>query len=328
MTNQTTAKKVLTKQVNSVGLDSRIACDYSQLVRLQSHASAVSLLPSLLGRTALSGRHQSKLRGRGLNFEELKQYQHGDDIRNLDWKVTLRTGKPYVRSYSEEKDRNVVICVDLRSSMFFSTTSVMKSVVAAEVLSLLSWGTLKQGDRVNCMLLSDDKIRYVKVARNRNALLSLLKIVSQESQNLTQLGTHSSDKKTLADAMKAMSRIQPRNATVVFISDWHDATEADLKQANQLQRHNDVIPVIVKDPFESEIPDAISMSTWLVGDGEHQFTLQGKGQRDRVNQAFKQQQTQTDRHLGRLTNSKSLPVITLDTYGEHLNQLIQQLGGR
>lgn len=91
------------------GLDPRLYCDYSRLVRIQAQAESFSLLPHLKAGSVLSGRHNSLFRGRGLNFEELRHYQLGDDIRNLDWKVTMRTGKPHVRSYTEEKDRNVMI---------------------------------------------------------------------------------------------------------------------------------------------------------------------------------------------------------------------------
>lgn len=103
----------------SQGMDPRLYCDYARLVRLQAQAESFSLLPHLKAGSVLSGRHNSLFRGRGLNFEELRHYQLGDDIRNLDWKVTMRTGKPHVRSYTEEKDRNVIVCVDQRSTMFF-----------------------------------------------------------------------------------------------------------------------------------------------------------------------------------------------------------------
>ncbi|TOB70302.1 DUF58 domain-containing protein, partial [Vibrio parahaemolyticus] len=89
----------------SQGMDPRLYCDYARLVRLQAQAESFSLLPHLKAGSVLSGRHNSLFRGRGLNFEELRHYQLGDDIRNLDWKVTMRTGKPHVRSYTEEKDR-------------------------------------------------------------------------------------------------------------------------------------------------------------------------------------------------------------------------------
>ncbi|MFM5554295.1 DUF58 domain-containing protein [Aeromonas veronii] len=117
-----------------------------------------SLLPRLNSGNLLCGRHPSRFRGRGLNFEELRHYQQGDDIRTLDWKVTLRTGRPHVRSYSEEKDRHVILCVDQRSCMFFSSVEVMKSVVAAEVAALLGWQVLKESDRVGLAILHCDGV--------------------------------------------------------------------------------------------------------------------------------------------------------------------------
>ena len=104
----------------SQGLDPRLYCEYARLVRLQAQVKSFSLLPHLNSGSVLSGRHNSLFRGRGLNFEELRHYQLGDDIRNLDWKVTMRTGKPHVRSYTEEKDRNMIICVDHITSLNYN----------------------------------------------------------------------------------------------------------------------------------------------------------------------------------------------------------------
>ncbi|MEH6452161.1 MAG: DUF58 domain-containing protein, partial [Psychromonas sp.] len=111
--------------------DARLHANYRRLVKLQALSHSFRLLSKWQAKSLMAGRHHSQFRGRGLNFEELKHYQVGDDIRNLDWKVTLRTGQAHVRLYSEEKDRNVVILVDQGANMFFASTDTMKSVVAA-----------------------------------------------------------------------------------------------------------------------------------------------------------------------------------------------------
>jgi len=118
-----------------------------ELAKLQHKASGFSFLPKQPIHSVLSGRHASKLRGRGLNFEELRNYLPGDDTRHIDWKVTARTRTPYVRVYTEEKDRTVWLLVDQRVCMFFGSTKRMKSVVAAEVAALSAWRVLSVGDR-------------------------------------------------------------------------------------------------------------------------------------------------------------------------------------
>ncbi|MEI8596135.1 DUF58 domain-containing protein [Photobacterium sp. Hal280] len=100
-------------------LDSRLYCQPARMAALQVQAEQLSSPSMLKIHSILSGRHSANFRGRGLNFEELRHYRKGDDIRQLDWRVTLRTGEPYVRVYTEEKDHHVTLCVDQRASMFF-----------------------------------------------------------------------------------------------------------------------------------------------------------------------------------------------------------------
>jgi len=110
-----------------------IYTDINQLRRLQYLAKGFSFLPQQPVNSLLSGKNSSKLRGRGLNFEELRHYRPGDDIRSMDWKTTRRTGKPHIKVYTEERERNVYLLVDQRSTMFFGSTNKMKSVIAAEL---------------------------------------------------------------------------------------------------------------------------------------------------------------------------------------------------
>ena len=112
-------------------------------------------------RSVLGGKHASKLRGRGLDFEEVRNYVAGDDIRNIDWKVTARTQKTHSRVYSEEKEKPTLIVVDQSKSMFFGSQHKMKSVVAAELAALASFRILKEGDRVGGIVFADDQsLRY------------------------------------------------------------------------------------------------------------------------------------------------------------------------
>ena len=129
-----------------------------ELVALQYKASGFSFLPKQPVHSILSGRHNSRLRGRGLNFEELRHYRAGDDIRTMDWKVTNRTGKPHVRVYSEERERPVLLLVDQRINMFFGSQLKMKSVIAAELAALSAWRVLSVGDRIGALVFNDTEI--------------------------------------------------------------------------------------------------------------------------------------------------------------------------
>ena len=142
------------------------------LLALKHKARGFSFMPRQPVHSVLAGRHASRLRGRGMNFEELRHYLEGDDTRTIDWLATARLASPHVRVYTEEKDRPVLLIVDQRSTMFFGSRHAMKSVAAAEVAALSAWRATSLGDRVGAVVFGDAEIVEVKPQardRRRNA---------------------------------------------------------------------------------------------------------------------------------------------------------------
>ncbi len=319
------AKLMRTPQFQN--LDPRLYCDYARLVSLQAQSESFSLLPHLRTGTVLSGRHNSLFRGRGLNFEELRHYRPGDDIRNLDWKVTLRTGRPHVRSYTEEKDRNVIICVDQRSAMFFASVQVMKSVVAAEVAAMCGWRALKDSDRVGFIIASGNALSYSKAQRSQNDLLVQLKYLSQVNQSLNVDSTDS-EKVSLDQWVALLKRMRLRQSTLIFISDWRDCEEHHLDYFKQLQQHNDLLAVMVSDPLEQALPQELAIAKWVVGDGRYQLSLDSKTKVDAASLRLTQKTQLQRQSLAQLMEIKKLPHIELDTAGEHITQFQKRIGGR
>ena len=125
------------------------------MIRLQWAARGFNLLPRQPLHSALAGRHATRIRGRGLDFDELRAYQPGDDVRSIDWKVTARTRKPHTRVYTDERERRVLLVVDQRLAMFFGTRVQMKSVTAAELAALLAWHVVDAGDRVGAVVFDE-----------------------------------------------------------------------------------------------------------------------------------------------------------------------------
>ncbi|RSD30071.1 DUF58 domain-containing protein [Vibrio pectenicida] len=311
----------------SQGLDPRLYCEYARLVRLQAQVKSFSLLPHLNSGSVLSGRHNSLFRGRGLNFEELRHYQLGDDIRNLDWKVTMRTGKPHVRSYTEEKDRNVIICVDQRSGMFFASTQVMKSVVAAEVAAMCGWRVLKDADRVGFVIASDTLLYQSKAQRSQHDLLAQLKRLSQANQSLN-VNSRNSDNVSFGQWIELIKRMKLKQSTYIIISDWRDCEEHHLDHLKQLQQHNDVLAVTISDPLEQSLPKDLAKINWVIGDGYHQLNLDSQA-KVAMARASLEKKTETQRKsLVELMAMKRLPHIELDTSGEHIAQFQKLVGGR
>ncbi|MDV6250017.1 DUF58 domain-containing protein [Vibrio sp. EA2] len=309
------------------GIDPRIYCDYARLVRLQAQAESFSLLPHLKAGSVLSGRHNSLFRGRGLNFEELRHYQLGDDIRNLDWKVTMRTGKPHVRSYTEEKDRNVIVCVDQRSAMFFASTQVMKSVVAAEVAAMCGWRVLKDGDRVGFVIASHQALFHSKPQRSQNDFLAQLKHLTRANQSLS-VDSIDSEKVTFSKWIELIKRMKLKQSTLIFISDWSDCEEHHLDHLKQLQQHNDILAVMVSDPLEQTLPQDLAKSKWVVGDGQYQLNLDSKAKVDAASATLEAKSDLRRESLGQLMAIKHLPYIELNTAGEHVNEFQKLVGGR
>lgn len=308
------------------GLDSRIYCEFSRLVRLQAQVHSFSFLPKMNAGTALAGRHNSRFRGRGLNFEELRHYQLGDDIRNLDWKVTIRTGKPHVRMYTEEKDRNVIVAVDQRSGMFFSSVNVMKSVVAAEIAALTGWRVIKDNDRVGFSLATPEQLIYHKAQRSQNDLLRELRYLAQRNQALN-VDSKNTQQVTFSEWIKSLAQLKLKAATIVIISDWHDTTEQDIKRLQHLQQHNDVLSILVADPMEASLPENIAKNRWVIGDGHYQLSLDTHHKVSAANQSLTTQTNLKRDQLIKIMAMNAMPLIELDTSGEHVKQFKRSIGG-
>jgi len=169
--------------------------DAAHLAKLEFRARGLSFVAPAPVSSILSGNHASRLRGRGLNFEEIRGYLPGDDIRHIDWKVSLRLGKPQVRAYTEERDRPLLVVVDQRMSMFFGSRRAFKSVVAAEAAALAVWMGFAAGDRVGGVIFDDSSVVRVRPLRSRSRIKTLFGALARmnnalhaDSQHRTHYG--------------------------------------------------------------------------------------------------------------------------------------------
>ncbi len=249
--------------------DPRVRVSLDHLMKLEGPARALRFLPRQPARSVLNGRHASRLRGRGLNFEELRDYLPSDDVRSIDWKVTARTGKPYVRVFTEERDRPALLVVDQRMSMFFGSKHNMKSVTAAEAAALTAFAILGQGDRVGGLVFGDTHLAEIRPQRSRAALHQLLTALA-DAQALLQADAPTVAPIGLAKILRAASRIAPRNHLIIVLSDFDGVdTEAE-RLVSGLARKNDVILVPVSDPMAEEVPEGLSL---VVSDGALQAEI-------------------------------------------------------
>jgi uncharacterized protein (DUF58 family) len=292
-----------------------------QLSALETAARDFSFLPRQPVHSILAGRHASRVRGRGLEFEELRPYLPGDDIRSMDWRSTARMGKPYVRVYTEEKDRPALVVVDQRINMFFGTRRALKSVAAAEAAALCAWRILAVGDRVGGWVFGDERLEEVRPARSRAAVTRLLEVVVAQN---TALRADSSVRRTpsrLNHALEAVARVARHDHVVIVISDFdgHDQRTRDLLLG--LSLHNDVIAMLVYDPFLFELPSAGAL---VVSDGDLQVELPfGTG---RVRRSLAQAADARLRELLEWRGEIGVPVLPISSAEETADQLRRLLG--
>ena len=160
-----------------MGEGARAYVTVDELVRLCHRAKGFSFLPRQPVHSLLVGRHASRLRGRGLDFEELRHYVDGDDTRTIDWPATARLGSAYVRVYTEERDRSVLLLVDQRLSMFFGGRRAMKSVAAAEAAALAAWRVTSLGDRVGAVVFSENDFAEIRPRARDAAVMQIIDAV-------------------------------------------------------------------------------------------------------------------------------------------------------
>jgi len=257
--------------------DGRTAVSLPQLINMQYKARGFRFASPHMIDSAMMGRHASRTRGRGLNFEELRQYQQGDDIRNMDWKVTNRTGKPHVRVYSEERERRVMLAVDQRSAMLFGSTRVMKSVAAAELTALAAWRSLDAGDRVGAMIFNDHEITEVRPHRSRTHITRMLSMLQRHSVELLNSvhsqsvgATTPTNGDQLNRVLTELNALAGHDMQIVLVTDLYGSDKKTEELIARLSQHNDVMLGFMFDPMEAKLPNAGRLA---VSDGSMQLEV-------------------------------------------------------
>jgi len=314
--------KVITTN-NKTGDDNLIYADINELRRLQFKTRGFSFMPKQPANSLLSGKHVSKLRGRGLNFEELRHYQPGDDIRSMDWKVTQRTGKPHVKVYTEEKERNVYLAIDQRMTMFFGSSHKMKSVIAAELAALMAWRVVETGDRVGAVIYNDDEIKVVPAKRGRSHVVNVLAEIIKKNHQLNLSVPHAdNDSKAFNKMLNKLHMISGHNALVILIGDGHGWNQQSTDYIKKIRQHSEVIACHVFDPLELDLPQ---MAQMVVSDGSKQIQFSS------LDKAMQHKyQTEIARQLKTYDDTAKkyrIPLLSIDTVTTVDSQVRKAFGG-
>lgn len=227
-----------------------------ELVRLQADARALKLPSAKPIRSRQAGLRQSRQRGRGMTFSEVRQYQPGDDIRSIDWRVTARRQAPHTKLYEEERERPVLLITDLGPTMFFASTGAYKQVRSAQVTALLAWLALWAGDQVGGLVFNDQDLAVVRPARRRKSVLRLLDHLASHQHPDTSPPAPSASGPGLDVALAEARRVAHTGSRIFIISDFMNLSEQTTTLLGAIGRHNTVSAIRIQDPLEQTLPSS------------------------------------------------------------------------
>jgi len=303
--------------------DPAVYVDWLQLTALEHSARSVRWPPQTASsRSLLAGRHGSRVRGRGLDFIELRQYLPGDDTRAIDWRASARTGRTQLRVYAEERDRPTWLVVDQRISMFFARRGALGSVVAAQAAAVWGWRALSGGDRIGGVVIADTGLDDVAPQRGRRSMLRFMKLLTQRNQGLQADFPYKPAPEQLDAALALLARQAPRQGVIAIFSDFDGLGAVTRQRLLALARHNDLVLLPVWDDPATTTPDV----HLVVSDGTLQLPIDHAdvGVRERLTTVAK---ARMDQLMG-LRAELGCAVLPLLTTEPALLQLARGLGSR
>jgi uncharacterized protein (DUF58 family) len=231
---------------------SPVAVTLADLVRLRSAGESLKIAAPRV-RVAAEGGHLSPYKGRGVEFDESRPYQPGDDLRTMDWRVTARTGKPHTKVFREERNRPVFVWLDLRRPMLFATRGAFKAVRAAEAAALVAWSAVANGDRLGGLVFSESEHHEHRPALGARAALRLLKTISSESF-WRPPATAEALETDASHALQRLARVARPGSLIFLISDFRGLGADYERQLVKLAAHCDLMLVHCYDAVEAELP--------------------------------------------------------------------------
>ncbi len=299
--------------------DEGVYVTLSELLKFGYMPKNFNIRPNSAVLSKLSGRHQSGMRGRGMDFSEMKQYVQGDDTRNIDWKATRRTGKPYIRIYNEERDRNVWLVVSQMNSMFFGSKARMKSVSAAHTAALMAFKALEMGDRVGAVIYNNEDVKFFKATSSKNNVVQIMTEIERQN-HLLNAGNSDNQKGNLSKSLKILTTLAKHDDLVVIIGDGRALDEETARHITRINLHNDVIGVLVYDPMEEEV---VKSSSLFFTDGVDTVDVDSSDKQFR--QRYAQRLSGRKENFRLLSRKNALPVLSISTEYPVLDQLYEQL---
>jgi len=295
-----------------------IRVSLSELIEMRHRVREVQLFSTPGQRSPLIGLHHSKLRGRGVDFDQVRVYQAGDDVRTIDWRVTARTQEPHTKLFHEERERPIFIMIEQSHRLFFGSGLIFKSVLAARAASLIGWAALGHNDRVGGLVFGNNTHYEVKPRRSKQSLLQLLNRLVRVNQSLHTDGE--SDRDSFGVALRRAREVLRPGSLAIVICDERALSDSAEQQLSLLSRHCDLLLLPLSDPLDHALPAA----------GLLRFAQRGEQlELDTLNLELRQTyRAQAEARLMRwemLAQKLRILMLPLSTQGDMVEQLREYL---
>ena len=302
---------------------SPVSVSQAGLIRLSGPARVLAL-DVLRINSLQTGAYVSHFKGRGMEFDESRPYQPGDDPRSIDWRVTARSSEAYTKLFREERERPVLIMTDLRSNMHFATRGCFKSVSGTRAAALLAWSAHHRGDRLGGIVFGDTRHRELKPRLGRQAALRYVhELVSHPDWNTRTDQGATDDEAPLTQAMAMLRRVAHPGSLVIIISDFVGLSRTAQSYLTGIARHNEVLAVFLSDPLERNLPPP-GRYRLVSHDEEMAIDTYARGARDDYRHAFEERVQDFDVFCHRY----GIHLMPLSTDEDPVRALQQALGKR
>ncbi|MEA1919565.1 MAG: DUF58 domain-containing protein [Campylobacterota bacterium] len=301
-------------------MNEKVSVTLNSLIKVGQNAKGFSYLPRGGVRSILSGKHASKLRGRGMDFLELKSYVKGDDVKAIDWRATRRTSKTQVRVYNQERDRAVYILLSQQSNMHFASRGYFKSVQAALLLSLSAHKILKSGDRIGGVIFNDEELVSFKPSKSKKNLMQMLQETVKYNHKLLEKKT-APNPEMLNKALDFVLVNAKHDDLIILIGDGSGVNESSTKKITRLTQHNDLIAAFIYDPLEVSLPKVGKLEF-----KNSQESLEINSSDEELNANYTKAHQKKMDDLAHLSLMHEIPLLKIRTDKEVLLQLQVQLG--
>jgi len=289
-----------------------------ELIEMRHRVHEIQLFSTPNRRSPLIGLHHSKLRGRGVDFDQVRIYQPGDDVRTIDWRVTARTQEPHTKLFHEERERPVFILVEQSRRLFFGSALSFKSVLAARAAALLGWAALGHNDRIGGLVFSDSEHHEVRPRRSKQSLLLLLSRLARCNQALHADLVDSRD--SFAPALRRAREVLRPGSLAMVLCDERSLSESAEQQLTLLARHTDLLLLPLSDPLDHQLPDA-----GLLRFADQAARLELDSSATPLRQAYAERGAARRLRWQRLAQRLRVPLLPLSTASDLLEQLRAQL---